>query len=323
VFLLQSGFDFNIFWTDNLRVTKKRLHSYILMSITTLTWGAFLPIVKWGFNESDITAFRYLLYRFALAGMLSLPIIFYYWPKIKQKGAKLRTIVGMEILETCLALGFLYAGLARSSALETNLIATTLPLFVILGGVIFLKEKLKHQERWGLLLALSGTLLLVSEPLWRENTQAQVSWLGNLFVIMHNLLTAAYLLLAKKHYKNIPKLFVTSISFWVGLVFFAALSLFEFNWQLQPWWQQVFLELQSVQILLVIGYAAIFGSIIGLTTYIKGQDGIEASEASLFTYLQPAVYIPLGYFLLQEPIAIWQIFALIIIIYGVYQASKR
>ena len=73
----------------------------------------------------------------------------------------------------------------------------------------------------------------------------------------------------------------------------------------------------------VVIYGAIFGSIIGLTTYIKGQDGIEASEASLFTYLQPAIYIPLGYFLLQESASLLQIFSLLIIIFGVYIASRK
>ncbi len=70
-------------------------------------------------------------------------------------------------------------------------------------------------------------------------------------------------------------------------------------------------------------YMAIFGSIIGLTAYIKGQDGIEASEASLFTYLQPLVFIPAGILLLHETVHPLQIFAMALILFGVYIAEKR
>ena len=71
------------------------------------------------------------------------------------------------------------------------------------------------------------------------------------------------------------------------------------------------------------GYMAIFGSIIGFTAYLKGQEGIEASEATLFTYLQPLIYIPLGILLLNEKVHPVQIGSLFIILFGVIIAEKR
>ena len=68
---------------------------------------------------------------------------------------------------------------------------------------------------------------------------------------------------------------------------------------------------------------AIFGSIIGFTAYLKGQEGIEASEATLFTYLQPLIYIPMGILLLHENVSLIQIISLMIILIGVLIAEKR
>lgn len=301
----------------------KRLKSYFFMIISTITWGAFLPIVKLGFNDSDITPFRFLFYRFCLAGILSLPIVVYYWKKIKHKWQTLKTIVFLELIETSLALSCLYIGLSQISALEANIITTSAPLFIIFGGIIFLKERQDRHEWLGLIFAFFGTILITLEPLWNGNGSLMNSLSGNLFIIAHNILNAIYFLLAKKRYHKIPKLFVSSISFYVGILTFAILSLVELDFSIAILSSNIIQELSSPMILGVIAYAAVFGSIIGLTAYIKGQDGIEASEASLFTYLQPAIYIPLGYFLLKEYANTLQIISLIIIIFGVYFASRR
>lgn len=301
----------------------KRLKSYLFMIISTITWGAFLPIVKLGFNDSDITPFRFLFYRFCLAGVLSIPIVVYYWKRIKHKWQTLKTIVLLEIIETTLALSCLYIGLSQISALEANIIATSAPLFIIFGGIIFLKERQDRHEWLGLIFAFFGTILITLEPLWHGNGGLMNSLSGNLLIITHNILNAIYFLLAKKRYHKIPKLFVSSISFYVGIITFAILSLIELDFNFIVLSSNMIQELSSPMILGVIAYGAIFGSIIGLTAYIKGQDGIEASEASLFTYLQPAIYIPLGYFLLKEYASTLQIISLMIITFGVYLASRR
>ncbi len=301
----------------------KRKRAYLLLLINALVWGAFLPIVKWGFNESEITPFRFLFYRLALAALLSIPIIKYYWPKLKQKSQTVWRISALEMLGTTLALAFLYAGLQQGSALETNFLASALPVFIVVGGVLFLGEKLHRQEKWGLLLAFIGTVVLVSEPLWQGQDRQAGSLLANLFVVIYNILTAAYLLLAKKYYRKLPKFFVTSISFVVGSLSFALLSLWEMGFDYLALLSTIGQELSSPGVAIVVLYAAVFGSLVGLTTYIKGQDGIEASEAGLFNYLQPAVYIPLGVLLLGEQLWWWQLAALGVIIYGVYLASKR
>lgn len=301
----------------------KRFKSYFLMFISTIAWGALLPISKLGFNDSEITPFRYLFYRFLLAGILSIPIIIHYLGKIKNKWRTIRTIILLEIIETSIALSLLYVGLSRTTALETNLISTSLPLFIIFGGIVFLKEHQDRREWIGLSLAFLGTILIALEPLWMSGQQLSASVGGNFLVIGYNVLSAIYFILAKKHYKKIPKLFVSSVSFFVGIITFAILSLVELNFNLALLSNNMAIELSSPLVLGVVIYAAIFGSIIGLTTYIEGQNGIEASEASLFTYLQPIVFIPLGYILLKESVTTLQILSLLIVVCGVYIAGRK
>lgn len=304
--------------------------SIALMLLNTVLWGAALPIVKPALEVT--TPFRYLFYRFLFAGIFSLPIFLYYWPKVKHKGKKVIIIILLEILGTTISLGLLYSGLALTTSIEASLIATTTPIFTTIGGILYLREKEERHEWIGLILAVIGTVLLAIEPVISGmNGNTSFSLTGNLLVFGQNVAIAIYYILAKKLYKKLPKLFVTSISFYVGIVSFLVLSFLEFGfWNLEfpPTLISDFVnvarnDLSHTSILLATLYMALFGSIIGLTAYIKGQDGMEASEASLFTYLQPLVYIPLATIFLKESVTIPMIIAVGLIALGVWWAEKR
>lgn len=298
-------------------MSKKRVLAYLALLGNTLIWGLALPIVKKGFSEG-LTPTNFLIGRFFLATIFSLPIVIYLEIKHKQirKHFTLKNIlkiIPLEILGTFLALFLLYQGLSRTTAIEVSLIAITWPVLVTLGGIFFFNEKEEKHELLGLILALIGTLLLVGEPLVR-NHGFTGTITGNLLVLGQNLVIAAYYLLAKKHYSGLNKWLVTHISFWVGLVSFFLYSLFT---------QQEILLPTTGWSAIAIVYMGIFGSILGLTLYLIGQDKIEASEASLFTYLQPIFSVPIAIILLSESVSVLNIIALAIIVLGVYKAEKR
>jgi len=292
------------------------------MLVNVLVWGASLVIVKPALDFT--TPFRFLLYRFVLACFLSLPFLYYYWPRVKKPWAAVKMITGLEILGTTTALYVIYAGLALTSAVEASLIATLMPLAVTAFGVWLLKEKEEPHEMVGLIIALAGTLGLVLLPVLNNgHVLSSGSTIGNLLVLSHVLLAGLYYVLAKKYYHRLPKLFVSTISFWVGLVSFFLLSLMEMSWSWTELVAAIRLDLMETSVWVASGYMAVFGSIIGLTAYIKGQDGIEASEATLFNYLQPLVYLPLAAVLLGEYLGPWQWVILGVIASGVFLAERR
>lgn len=65
------------------------------------------------------------------------------------------------------------------------------------------------------------------------------------------------------------------------------------------------------------------GSVIGFWAYQEGQKRIEASEAAIFTYLQPVFAIPLAIVWLKEAFSPVAIIATLIIAIGVYISEKR
>lgn len=296
-------------------MTKSRKRAYAALILTAIIWGAALPIVKLALPHT--TPFRWLFYRYLFAAPLSLPILIFYLSKTKPTLKQIFSIALLELLGTTLVLSVLYTGLNHTTALEASLIGATAPLFIVLGGVLFLREKEEKHEWFGLILALAGTLLITIGPLFTgNNSTTGFSLLGNGLILLQNILWASYLIIAKKVYKKVPKLLVTSISFWVGLTSFFVLSSIT-----DP---TPMLESLSTPIVLMSAlYMATFGSIIALTLYMFGQNLIEASEATLFTYLQPVVAIPLSIILLKESITPTTIVAISILTAGVYLAEKR
>ncbi len=299
-----------------------RRNAYIFLLINTICWSVSFIVVKPALQHT--TPFRYLFYRYIIAVLFSLPILIHYLPKIKDFWKSMRIILPMELLGTTFALGLVYAGLARTTAIEASLITTTVPLFVTLFGVTLLGERQERHEWIGLLLALTGTIFLTILPLTQhENVLQSLSFSGNILIVAQNVIVAIYWILAKKYYRPYPKLFISTISFYVGLVTFFVLSLSELHFSFTSFAQTMYQDLQFNSVWVAAGYMAIFGSIIGLTAYIKGQDCIEASEASIFTYLEPFIYLPLAMILLGEVITFLEVVGLIIIFLGVYIAEKR
>ena len=110
--------------------------------------------------------------------------------------------------------------------------------------------------------------------------------------------------------------FLSSLSFWIGLVSFYLLSLTEASGPL-------FAPLSVPIVLVSTLYMATFGSIVAATLYIYGQNLIEASEASLFTYLQPLISLPLAAWWLKDRLTPTTIISALIIALGVWLAERR
>lgn len=301
---------------------KKRLLAYAALLVNVIVWGAALAVVKRGFQDG-LTPIPFLLGRFTIAGLLAIPLLL---ALKKSSGVKqtfrpknLITVTALELLGSVLALGLLYLGLEKTSSVEANLIGSIWPVILTFGGILFLREKEQKNEYAGLALAVVGTFVLVGRPIL--DGQANGHLTGNLLILAYSVVNAVYLLLAKKYYHSLNKWAVTAISFWVSAIsLFAVSTYFHFSplqfltfdlWHLSFW------------PLMAIIYMATLGSIIGLSLYLFGQGLIEASEASLFSYLYPVIGVPASVLLLRESVSLIDIVALLVILVGVYLAEKR
>ena len=290
-----------------------RKQAYLLLLVNAIIWGAALPIVKPALNF--ISPFQFLYFRYLIAAVIITPALIYFLSKQLLTLKQLATIIGLELLGTPLALGLLYTGLAQTAAVEASLIASTYPLLITLGGVYLLKEREEPKEWLGLIISFLGAALLIMEPVVNGH-QLKLSLSGNLLIVAHNLVIAAYYLLAKRWYKNLSKWLVTGIGYWASLVVLFVIV------RLSGASTGVSLLVNPTVALASI-YMGILGSVIALTAYIKGQDLIEASEATLFSYLTGVFALPAAFLILGEVPTPIQLLAVAIIAVGVLLGEYR
>lgn len=301
---------------------RQRFLAYTALLGNVLCWGLAIPIVKLGF-DNGLTPNSFLFARMILAGLLAIPVVaLLRRQSAVKKSFKLSnflTIASIEAVGSVIALSALYLGLSRTSAVETTLISSTWPILLIFGGIIFFKEREQKSEVAGLLLALVGTFILVGRPILDGQINGHLS--GNLLVFGYSLINTAYFLLAKRFYRGLNKWAVTFISFWVSTLGFglimATQGLSPLQFLIFDLWNFSFWPLFA------IAYMATAGSILGLSLYLYGQDQIEASEASLFSYLYPVVGIPASILILHETVGALDLAALAIIVTGILIAQKR
>ena len=296
-------------------MTTSRKYAYLALTINAIVWGSAFAIVKPVFDY--LSPLQFLYFRFAVAGVLSLPIFLYYYFKVHPKISYLLKVLLIELFGTALPLFILYEGLSKTSALEASLIGATGPIFVVLGGILFLRERESRREWQGLILSLLGSLVLVLEPIWNGHGLSGSGLGGNLAILGYNFLFMIYALIAKKFYKKHPPLYLGSMTY----LFTAAIYglLLAYHGQL-PSLQLLY---TNSYILIHVLYMAIPGGILAFALYLYAASKIEVSEANLFTYLNGVVAIPAAYFLLGEKPSLTTLIAIAVIAYGVYRAEIK
>ncbi|MBN1618996.1 DMT family transporter [Candidatus Dojkabacteria bacterium] len=290
-----------------------RKKAYLALILSELIWGASIPLAKLIYE--DISAFQYLFLRYMFATPIVIIIILRNIKKIKLSLNKLIIVLAVESIAAVNTV-LLYIGLEFVSSIESSLIVQARPVFVTIAGILFLKERQEKHEWLGLLLSVLGTLFVLVAPLVGSNIQNNVSIVGLVLIILTNFIYTLTTILLKKFYTNIPQILISNLHILLGFII-CFLYLFAKN------------DLPSISALAgdhvfpVLLFTSIFGLVIALSLSYYGINKIEASEAVLFMYLEPLVYIPLSIFLLGESFSIAQVVGLILIVLGVFWGARR
>lgn len=289
-------------------LSQNRLTAYFLLLLNSALWGFSVPIIKYSLQFT--TPPQFLFYRYLLATLIFFPFFLYYKAKVKHQKINHKHHLILALLGTPLTLLPLFYGLMASTAIESSILESSAPIFVVLGGLIYLKEKVSLKEWIGIGISLLGTLYLSLYPIFGNGLNT-LSVKGNLLIILSSIIWASFLLFSKKDHVN--PVYLCFYSFLLSIPFFLTLALSA----PKPAFDISPLALPG------IFYMAICGSIIAFWAYIEGQKRIEASEAAIFSYLKPAFTIPLAYVWLKEPFTPTAMISTFIIVSGVYLSEHR
>lgn len=301
-----------------LRGGRGRLRAYLALTIVAAIWGVSGPIIKLTLQE--IPPFTFLFLRLLLATIILIPL--YNLGAQRKHAVKPENIPELFLLatlSTTLTLGLIFVGFNYTTSLDGTLIGILSPIMIVVGGALFLHETITHLERIGLLLATLGTIITVIQPLLEYGTdRGGQGVLGNTLIFLGGVAWASYSLLIKQRTKKYSPMTLTTTGAAFGTISLLPLAGWEYL-------QNPGLVTRIAHPLTVFGviFMAVIAYVVAYPLYQIGLELIEASEAAVFSYLNPLFAFPVAYLALGERITVYYALGAILIALGVILTEIR
>ena len=296
-------------------MTAHRLRSYLLLLIVAVIWGIAGPVIK--FTLRGIPPLPFLAYRFVLSAVVS--IIYFSFSRNKLPKAKnIPLIIVYGLTAFTIALGTLFIGLDKTTVLDQSLISLIGPLMVVVGGVVFFRDRITKREKLGIVIVLIGTILTVLYPVFMGKNNLKLS--GNLFILAFLVSDSSASLIAKKLVREkVAPLTLVNIGFIVGAVTLVPISGYFYGFS------ETFGFVTSLPLKYHLGvwYMAILSGTLAYFLQVLAQKSIEISEAAIFRYLSPIFAVPLAVLWLGEEITVYFVFGAVLISSGVILAEYK
>ena len=282
----------------------------IFLILANFIWGAGSPIFKWAF-ESHIHPFTLGFFRFLIPTLL---IGFFYRKKISIKMHDFPKIFFSSLCAITINIGFFLFGIEKTLSINAPIIGSSAPIFLIIGAILFLRERPGKKVFIGNMLGLTGILLIIIEPLIQTNTGGSV--LGNIFLIISMLGAVTGAILSKELLKKYSAMTITFWAFFIGLLTFSPFFANEVHlYGLLP-------QLSPPAIFAIL-FGGIFSSLIGYGCYYWGLKHIPASQTSIFAYIDPIAGVLVAAPLIHEYPNFFFLIGAVLVFLGIFISEGR
>ena len=201
-------------------------------------------------------------------------------------------------------------GLARSTAINSGLIQTLIPVFTFILAVAVGQESFSRLRGLGILLALAGALILLlpgGAGFDREHL------IGNLLLTVNSLCFSIYLILSRRLLWRYPVLVVIA---WVYVIALGSVPLLARGAELLP-------ASIGARSWLSLGFILLFPTAFGylLNTYALAR--VQASTTAVYGYSQPLMTGLAGFWLLGERLSAALLWAGALLFGGIWLVARR
>jgi drug/metabolite transporter (DMT)-like permease len=285
---------------------------YLLLTLTTLFWAgnAVASRLATGhISPMALTAMRWigvvaLLAPFMLRPLVAAaPVLAPIWLRILVMGA-----IGFTAFNA-----FMYAAAYYTTAVNMAIIQGSIPVFVLLGGLVAFGTRIGLLPAIGTAITLAGVAAIAARG--DLAVLASVSfYTGDVYMLIACASYAVYTLMLRDR-PEVP-----------GFVFFSAIaaaglliSLPLLGWEIAAG-DVIWPDLRGWLILL---YVTAFPSLLSQIFFMRGVELIGPSRAGLFVNLVPVFGAILGVAILGEPFRWYHGLGLVLVLGGIWLAERR
>lgn len=297
-------------------MTTKRTHAFILLLITSIIWGVAIPVIK--ATGISFPPALFLAYRFLISSLIAVVYFSFNRDQLDMVKKHLPDVLKHSLFTVALGLGLLFLGLSYTDSVSGAILAATGPMFAIIAGFWFLKERVTKMEIIGLGVAIFGSGIITVPTGQLSVSLELLSLFGALFIILSRLFDSIGLVYVKRSLKDgLSPEAITHTSFMVGFALFSLVSLFILP--IQTSMQQIASAPLSAH--LGVLYMALISGTLAYSLSGRALKTLHIGESSMFSYITPLWATPVAVVWLKEPITVKFVVGAMIIAMGVFIAE--
>ncbi len=285
---------------------------YLMLAFATSTWGSAFIAGRFATESFDPITVAFL--RFFFASLILIPIMILKEkdrPKLNKKDWLLLCslgLTGIAIYNIAFFTAAKYAPIVKSS-----LFIAVNPVLIILLSGLFLKETITKRNVTGLVLALTGAVIIIT------NGQVLVTIQNGLQPIDIVLLFAVvcwalYSVLGKVALAKFSTLTSTTYAVTIGTIMLMPFAIYETNWT----------DMMGANWLVwtSILHMSVIVTVVSFIMYYEGIKRIGAAKASLFINFMPLSAVVLAVIFLGEPLHLSHVLGALFVITGVTVGTR-
>lgn len=274
----------------------------LLVLTTVMLWGASFTVIKSAYAE--FTPLSFAAVRFVIASLGLLLITALRRESLSFARSDLPRIAGLGVCVVTLYQAFFGIGLGLTTASNSALIINTAPVMTLLLAVATRADRITYRQTLGVVLALSGVVILVSASggLSAGHLKGDVV---TLLGAASYAVTPITVLPLYRRYSTLP---VMTASMAFGTLLLVAIGLPDLarqSWALSPaaWGQ--------------LAYAALGAGSLGYLFWYEGIRRIGPTRVAAYSYLIPVLGVWIAVAVLDEPFGLRHLLGVAVTITGV------
>lgn len=290
--------------------TKKNIHHgwffvAILAALLSAPNGTFIKVAADSLDLYTLNALR-----FGLIAAVTIPYIIYMWRRFNKKNFQYSILMG--ICMTIAALSYSTA-IHLSQVSYVSIIALAMPVVFIIYSIVMTHEKVRLRSIVGIAIAILGAFLVVALPIISSGgVSAEFNTLATVFAVLDVLTFPLAIIFSRKANEHgLPVMASFGVSAIVVTIVCGTLSFLLVG-------PVVFDTVASPQVLIAIGYSAIFVALIARMLNVISYEHIGSVAVSGVSYLESLLSISIPLVILGEQLSIELIIGGVLIIIGVY-----
>ena len=286
--------------------------AHLALLFTNIFFAINYTAVKYLINQGLVKPLGLNLLRVGISAILLWALYIFNPVKTRIQKKDIRQFILCALTGIVINQLLFIKGLSLTYSIHASLLILTTPILITFIAAWFLKEKLNNSKIAGLILGITGAVVLVTAG--KNTGNASQVLAGDMLIILNAISYAIYFVLVKPLMKRYDPVTVIRMIFTIGFFMMLPFCWKEFT---EVPWQSYNTTSYTLLVSIIFG-----GTFLAYLFNVYGIKILGTSMAGTYIYSQPVFAAVFAIIFLGETLSLYKVIAAVFIFAGVYLANK-